>query len=274
MKNVKKVIGVLLAVVLCLGLITTGVFADNGMDVTLTGDTLTVSSSATATLSEVTVSIVADTSTGSIANVSVTDPRGTGAGWSVVMTSQHFTTRAVTKELVDTGTANTVDFTGTYDGLDGVLDPVGTFKVEIVGTGDVGVATFKWWDPAGTLTGDPAPITTAATVVLSNGISVTFAADDYAEGDSWSAAVDVFPYTGLTVTPGTITAASGSLTNVNAGDAGALVGSGVASDAKALMTVDVNFGLGDYDQAPGLSLAVHANCLAGNYTATVVITVS
>jgi len=243
---------------------------DTTLDITMTAGTLSVDSSASASLTGKTVSISAQDSTGTIANVSVTDPRGSGAGWSAVMTCTHFTTRATQKTLA--GSNNTVTFSGTYDGLDGVLDPNGTFKVTIVAGGIVGTATFDWWDPVGNQVGTA--VTTASTVALSNGISVNFAAATYVTADSWSAGVDVFPYTGLTVTPGTITAASGSLTGVTAGSAGALSGTGATSDSKTLMTAAVNAGFGDYDQAPSLSLTVHANSLSGSYSATATITVS
>ena len=243
--------------------------ATTDMGITMSAGTLTAESSASATLTGKTVSTSAQTSTGSIANAGVIDARGSGAGWTATMTSTHFTTRATQKTLA--GTNDTVTFSGTYDGLDGVLDPNGTFKVEITTGGAVGTAVFKWWDPAGTLT---ETITTASTVSLSNGISVNFAAATYVVADSWSAGVDVFPYTGLTVTPGTITATSGSLTGVTAGSAEALAGSGTTSSAKTLMTAAVGYGTGTYQQNEDLDLNIHANSLAGTFTATATITVS
>ncbi|MCP6718942.1 MAG: WxL domain-containing protein [Patescibacteria group bacterium] len=244
--------------------------ATTNMDLSMGAGTLSLTSSGTASLIGKTVSTSSQNSTGTIANVSVTDTRGSGAGWSVVMTSQHFTATGTTKTLAGSN-STTVDFTGKYDGLDGVLDPNGTFLVEITTGGSVGTAIFKWTDPAGNLTSN---VTTSASVVLSNGISVTFGVATYVIGDKWSAGVDVFPYTGFTITPGSVTAASGSLTGVTAGIAEALAGSGVTSDAKTLITAAVNNGFGDYDQAPSLSLTIHANSLAGSFTADATITVS
>ncbi|MFH1706224.1 MAG: hypothetical protein ABH867_04950, partial [Patescibacteria group bacterium] len=236
---------------------------------------LDITAPVSATLTGKTVSIAAQTSTGVIGDsdhanlvgVKVSDD-GT-AGWSAVMTSTHFTTRAITKKLA--GNNATVDFTGTYDGLDGVLDPNGTFKVEITAGGAVGTAVFKWWDPAGNLT---STVTTAASVVLSNGITVTFAAATYAVGDSWSAGVDVFPYTDLTVAPSVVYAESGSLTGVSAGSSEALSGAGAASYAKTIMTATAGNGTGIYWQDEDLSLSVHANSLSGDFTATATLTVS
>ncbi|TRZ50646.1 MAG: hypothetical protein D4S01_06280 [Dehalococcoidia bacterium] len=237
---------------------------------------LSITAPTSATLTGKTVSIAAQTSTGVIGDsnnanlvgVKVSDD-GT-AGWTAVMTSTHFTTRSnKTKKLA--GSNATVDFTGTYDGLDGVLDPNGIFKVEITTGGAVGTAVFKWWDPAGNLT---STVTTAASVVLSNGITVNFAAATYVVGDSWSAGVDVFPYTGLTVTPSDIYAESGSLTGVSKGSSEALSGTGATSDAKTIMTATAGNGIGIYWQDEDLSLSIHANSLSGSFTATVTLTVS
>jgi len=236
---------------------------------------LDITAPTAATLTGKTVSITSQTSTGVIGDsnnanlvgVKVSDD-GT-AGWTAVMTSTHFTTRATTKKLA--GNNATVDFTGTYDGLDGVIDPNGTFKVEITTGGAVGTAVFKWWDPAGNLT---STVTTAASVVLSNGITVNFDAATYAVDDSWSAGVDVFPYTGLTVTPSAIYAESGSLTGVSAGSSEILSGTGATSNAKTIMTATADNGTGIYWQDEDLSLSVHANFLSGDFTATVTLTVS
>ncbi|MBU3964997.1 hypothetical protein KKG29_02370 [Patescibacteria group bacterium] len=254
------------------------------LDVTMTAGSLSISNSTAATASYTgkTVSITEQTDTATIGNttytdttgIEVTDTRGTGAGWSAVMTVTHLNTKATQKTLA--GSNNTVTFTGTYDGLDGVLDPNGTFKVEITTGGAVGTAVFKWWDPAANLT---STVTTAASVVLSNGITVNFAAATYVVADSWSAGVDVFPYNysttkGLTATPSTIHNASGSLTGVTAGSAELMTGSAATSNAKTVMTAAVNRGFGDYFIDVGLSQTIHPNSLSGSYTSTAVITVS
>ena len=241
---------------------------------------LDITAPTAATLTGKTVSITSQTSTGVIGDsnnanlvgVKVSDD-GT-AGWTAVMTSTHFTTRATTKKLA--GNNATVDFTGTYDGLDGVIDPNGTFKVEITTGGAVGTAVFKWWDPAGNLT---STVTTATSVVLSNGITVNFDAATYAVDDSWSAGVDVFPYNynttkGLTATPSVIYANSGVTTGVTAGSAELMAGTGATSDAKTVMTATVNNGFGDYFIDMGLSQTIHPNSLSGSYTSTATITVS
>ena len=226
---------------------------------------LSITSPGSTSLTGETVSTSSQTTTGTISTVEVIDD-GT-AGWTATMTSQHFITKATTRKLA--GDNSTVDFTGTYDGLDGVLNPNGAFEVEITTGGAVGVAIFKWTDPAGNET---AGVTAGSSVVLSNGISVTFAAATYVVGDKWSAAVDVFPYTGLTVTPGTITVVSGN-TGVTAGTAGALTGSSVTSDAKTVMTGNASDSTGTYQQDESLELTIHGNSLSGSFTATATLSV-
>ena len=240
------------------------------INLAMSGGLLSLASSGTATLGGLPVSTSAATSSGSIANVGVTDIRGSGAGWSATMTSQHFTSTSTVKKLA--GDNSTVDFTGIYDGLDGVLDPNGTFIVEIVETGGaVGTAVYQFTDPAGNVS---ATSTTSSTETLTNGISATFAAATYIVGNKWSVGVDTFPYTGFRVSPGSITAASGSLTGVTAGSVEYLAGSSATSEAKTLMTAAVNTGFGEYDQAPVLDLQVHANSLSGTFKADATITVS
>ena len=242
--------------------------ATTSMDLTVSAGSLGLTSSASATLTGVSVSFSAATTTGSVANVSVTDERGTGAGWSAVMTSEHFTATGTTRTLA--GSNNTVSFTGDYDGLDGIMDPNGNFNVKITGGGAVGVAIFQWTDPAGnTETGS----TTASSVSLSNGISVNFGATTYVVDDEWSANVDVFPYTGLTVTPSSITEVSGDGGGVSAGAEEILTGSGTISDSKTLMTGAANNSTGTYQQDEAMELNIHPNSLEGNFSADATITI-
>ncbi len=263
---------------------TSGVFADEtNFSEILTAGSLSVTSPASAAFGgkgvlsteQTDTAVIGDATHTNTTGIQVVDERGSAAGWSCTMTVTHLNTKATTKKLA--GTNETVDFTGTYDGLDGVLDPCGTFKVEVTAGGAVGEAVFKWWDPAGTLT---ETITTASTVLLSNGITVTFGAATYEVGDSWSAGVDVFPYNydttkGLTITPSDIHSASGSLTGVTKGEAAHLMtGSAATSEAATVMTATVNNGLGDYYIDVDLSQTIHPNSLAGTYTSVATITVS
>lgn len=211
------------------------------------------------------VSAAAQMATSTITNVEVVDD-GT-VGWSLTMTARHFT--ATSSVRIITGSNNTVNFTGRYDGLDGVLSPNGSFVVEITTGGAIGTAMFKWTDPAGNIT---TGVTTAAEVALSNGISVQFSPATYVVGDKWSINADVFPYTGLTMTPGAITIVNGE-SGVAVGSAGAFSGSGATSDARTLMTGAPNSSAGTYRQNEELELEIHANSINGDFRADAVLTI-
>ncbi|MCL0073729.1 hypothetical protein M1O50_02410 [Dehalococcoidia bacterium] len=285
MRNLKRLTCVLLVVVLSTVLAISAVFAATDtapLDVAVTEGLLVIVAPA-ATLEVIPAArLLPTTTTGWIGNathtdligVNVRDERGTGAGWSTTITSTHFTHRAPYKLLA--GANDTVTFSGTYDGLLGVSDPPATFVVEIELGGAVGTATFKWWTVVNGLA-EPATsgVLTASTVALGNGISVNFAAATYAVGDKWSAAVDVFPYTGLTVTPSIIHVESGVITGVAVGAGGTFAGAAAAatSDALSLMIAEVNRGLGSYWQDEHLTLVVHPNSLSGVFTATATLTV-
>ncbi len=219
----------------------------------------------TTSLSGKTISPFDQTATGTISGVEVIDD-GT-AGWSVTITFTHPTHLASTKLL--SGSNNTVTFSGTYNGTYGIIDPPGLYIVEITTGGAVGAAQFKWTAPDGTLTTGSS---TASSLILGYGISVNFASTTYVVGDKWSVAVDVFPYTGLLITPDTVAVINGD-TGVSAGTAETLTGSGVSSDPKALMIGDSNNSTGTYQQNEDLELNVHANSLSGSFMATATLTV-
>jgi len=227
--------------------------------------TFTITAPTTTSLTSKTISTTSQTTSGTISNIEIIND-GT-VSWSVTLNTTHFTSTSTVKLL--SGLNSTVDFTGTYDGLDGVLDPNGTFIVEIVETGGaVGTAVYQFTDPAGNVS---ATTTTSSTEVLTNGISATFASATYVVGDKWSVGVDVFPYTGLQVTPGTITVVSGE-TGVSAGSVETLSGTGVTSDSKTLMTGQSNDSAGTYRQNQDLELTIHPNSLDGSFTADATLT--
>lgn len=280
MKKVRKFAGGRLAVWLCVGLAIASVLAVTiGLWQTVSAQgSLSVTAPASAAFAGKTVSTTQQTDTAVIGNtatddigIRVTDTRGPTQHFSCVMTVTHLTTRATTKELVDAAPDNVVDFTGTYDGLDGVRDPPGTFKVVIDSAGARGAATFDWWDPAGNVGGES--VLTADSVSLSNEISVTFDDTTYSVGDSWSAAVDVFPYTSLTATPARLYAITG-ITGVTVGSAGYMAGTAATSNAKTIMTAVDGHSPGDYYIDVDLSQTIHQNSLAGTYTSVATITVS
>ena len=225
-----------------------------------------ITAPASASLTGKTISTSAQTTTGTISGVEVIDD-GT-AGWSATMTFDHFTHVASHKLL--SGSNDTVTFSGTYDGTYGILDPPGTYRVEITAGGATGTAVFTWTAPDDVVTES---VTTASTVVLAKGVSVDFSTATYGVGDKWSAAVDVFLYTGLTITPSTITVVSGDTGGVTAGSAETLTGTDVTSDSKTVMIGASNNSTGTYQQDESLELTAHANSLEGDFTAAATLTV-
>lgn len=253
--------------------------ADTTLGATITSGGLTLSNSTatSATFASKTVSAseqttptsIGDTNAANSVGIEISDLRGSGVGWAATMTSTNLTTKGSAMTLA--GTNLGVGFSGTYDGINAIYTTSGLFTVEITTGGTVGVAIFKWTDPLGVATTN---VTTASTVSLSNNISVTFDPATYMIGDKWSVGVDVFPYTGLTVTPSTIYAESGTLDGVTAGGSGLLSGSGTTSDAKSIMTATAGNGTGIYWQDLNLDLNIHANSMSGDFGAVVVLTVS
>ena len=186
------------------------------------------------------------------------------------MTATHFTALGTVYTIA--GSNNTVGASGTYDGTYGVTSPVKRYEIVITTGGGVGIATFEWRVCDSTCGGLIGDVTTASSVALEKGVSVTFGAATYAVNDEWQFGVDVFPYTGLTVTPGNITILSGD-TGVSKGTAGSLTGTGSTSDAFTIMTGAVGDSTGTYRQNEGLDLTIHANSLSGTYSATATFTV-
>jgi len=227
---------------------------------------LNITSPAEVILASKTVSTSSQTTTGTVAGVEVSDD-GT-AGWEATMTSTHFT--AIVTVYTVAGSNETVGTSGTYDGTYGVLNPPGRYEIEITTGGSVGTAIFKWTNPDKVTTEG---VTTASEVVLEKGINITFAAATYQVGDKWQFGVDVFPYTGLRVTPSDIAVVSGDTIGVSKGEAGYLAGTNVTSDPLNIMTGDANDSTGVYQQGENLELTIHANSLSGTYSATAILTI-
>jgi len=263
----KILIGVLLVVLLAIegGLIA--IAATTNLSQTMSSGTKSVASDASTTLTGLTVSHTWQTATGSFA----IDPKnsiGDGAKWDVTMTTNNLTTIGPVRTVAG---SNTITTGGRYDGTYGEASPVKRYGVRIADGGAVGTATYQWRVDDGTWS---AAAYTAATVILEKGVQVNFSGS-YEAGDEWAIGVDVFRYTNLTVTPGTITADSGSTVGMTAGSSGTFVGpdSQATSDPRTLITTEYYRGMGDYAQTISLSQVVHPNSIAGTYTGIATITI-
>lgn len=244
----------------------TTTFAQSSIDINVVAvleqGELSINSPNMVLFDDVSVAVENQNTTGLISNLSVVDTRGSGLGWTVSMSSTNFTSKKET--IVLSGNNANVSFAGNYDGLHGVLDPLGSFMVEITNGGGLGESLFKWVDPSGNEIVD---VVTATSVSLSNGISINFNDVNYTLGDKWMILVDVLPYTALTVDPQNINNNSGSLTGVSSGLSALLSGDGISSNPFLLMKADRFYGLGSYYQSVNFNLLIHSNSLSGVFIA-------
>jgi hypothetical protein len=75
---------------------TPGAFASDGTTATVTGGALSITNPLAADFAEKSITGVAQTTTAALATFSVSDVRGTGAGWHVTAEASQFTTGAKT----------------------------------------------------------------------------------------------------------------------------------------------------------------------------------
>ncbi len=251
------------ASVLLLGMFAPVVEGDTAITVVtqvITGGSLQITSLPNATLTPLSVNAAsAQTSTGSLGTLTVTDSRGTGAGWSTTVTATNFT--GVSPVTRISGSNSTVTSSGTFTGSSG-----GIYTMTIVNGGSAGVATFS----VSGLESQTTTLTGSNVSVGTKGVKLTFGAAGYISGDSWTVRGDVIPVTGLTITPKTITTISGSSTGVTAGPAHLFSGE---SDPSTIFVASSGNGMGSYSQNPDLSLLVPVNTMANVYTSTITETI-
>lgn len=226
----------------------------------VTGGSLTITNAGNQSMSGATVQTNAQTTTGSLGTITVTDNRGTGAGWSTTATSTHF---IKFNSPVTTGGANntvSVNSGSTFSSGTG-----GTYTITITTGGAAGVAVFS----VSGLESASNQTTGTNVAVGTFGLHVDFAAATYTTSDSWTIRVDVIPVTEFTLTPGSVYSTN-SLTGVSGGS---LHTFSSTSDPATIMTATAGDGMGQYLATPSASLVVPGNSFANTYTATVTETV-
>ncbi len=219
------------------------------------------------TYTPLTVSTAAQNVTANISNIDVTNTRGIGAAWAITINVTNITQRGASTKIA--GNNNTVTFTGIYTGVS-APHTYSKYIAEITSGGTVGIAVFKWTDPAGTETID---VLTNSSVNLNNGITINFNEATYEIGDKWLLRVDSIGYNNLTLNPGSIITNFGD-TDVVSGTSGTFGGSGITSGARTLMSATTGNGEGSYTQTPTLNQSVHANTLNGTFQGTITLTIS
>ncbi|MBI3632232.1 MAG: hypothetical protein HY225_02185 [Candidatus Vogelbacteria bacterium] len=199
--------------------------------------------------------------------INVTDIRGISSPWSLTMAVTNLTTRGGVLKVA--GDNSTLSSTGTYTGVV-APDRSDKYVVEIQTGGTVGTATFKWTDPVGTVTQN---VMTAASVLLSNGLSINFADAIYISGDKWVLPVDSIAYGNLQMLPAGPTVNYGD-SNVVSGSDGTFSGSSATSNSRTIISSDPGGSQGSYTQNVELRQTVHANTLRGTFNGTIVLTLS
>ena len=228
----------------------------------VTGGSLTITSTANQSMSAVGVDTVSHNTTGTLGDVTVTDSRGTGVGWTASATSTNFYKYNDPVKVSGSNSTVSLGTTTPY-----ATSSAGIYTITIATGGSVGTATFNVTgleSATGVTTGTGSNI-----AVGTNGLTVNFGAATYSTGDSWTVRVDTIPVTGFQVAPGTRSIISGDGTNVNAGSTNLFTAATTNSNPLTLMTASTGYGMGSYKVTPDLQLTVPANTYANTYTATV-----
>lgn len=209
-----------------------------------------------------------NTLSASLGLITISDDRGGSPGWTLTAAASHMTTIRPAMRIV--GSTGGVTSVGAYDGMLGVQTPNATYTIIINQAGSVGTATFN---VSGAETMNDV-VTGSFVAIGTKGVRVDFDVGNYAVGDKWLVIVDTFPYTDMTITPGSVTVNSGSGTGVSAGSTGNFSGTGSQSNNKTILQATSGNGTGSYSITPDLSVNVHAGPMAGTYTGDILFTVS
>lgn len=261
--------------------------------------TLTLSSPNSLLLSSAAVSNSNGTTTGTVSGISVSDNRGTGAGWTVTAT---FSNLAIN---YDSGATTLSSFVRTVSGSPnpGITAATGVMALALndcqssfSGTGSIPCGEIKV--VVKTVSGSPAKpatvdvylpndhttpfesnITLTANQLDIGGVYTFGSSTAYAVNNEFRIRADILPYAQMTSESSSL-AGSGNpappTTGMTTASSAAYAGSSSnsTSNSRTLVTAPVNTGMGSYSFNEDLSLAVHSNPLAAGYQATLTYTVS
>ena len=228
---------------------------------TIMSGALTLATPVSAALPPTTLNLTStQTASGSLGVSSVTDSRGSGAGWSVTATCSNFT--HIGSPVTVSGTSQPI-ISGTYLAL-----AFGTYTVTIVSGGGSGTATYS---VSGLETQSSRPTSLSPQQFGMRGLNISFPAGTYAAGDQWTIDVDAISVNDLTITPSSLSASSGMLAGVSLGPTHTFA---ATSEPATVMSAAPNGGMGSYSSNLGLSLAIPTFARAGSYWATITETVN
>lgn len=229
----------------------------------VTGGNLTISQTGDEYMATVSASVNHQDTTGDLGTVTVTDNRGSGAGWSATAQSTNFykynnpTTTSGAKSLT---LGNSTPYSTSSAGI---------YTITIDTGGNPGTATF---DVTGAETVNDAATTGGTDIAVgTRGLRVNFPDTGYATGNQWTIRVDTIDVTRFSVTPGSVTTISGASTNVSGGSLNFFDST---IENVTLITAPANYGMGSYSVAPALGLGIPGNSYASEYVARITLTAS
>ena len=228
----------------------------------VTNGSLTINNTGNQTMGSIGVDIISHNTTGSLGDITVTDSRGSGVGWTAAATSTNFYKY---NDPVTTGGTNGTVTIGSSS-IPYATSSAGTYLIAITNIDGGSGAGQAEYSVSG-LESTQVNATTGTNVpVGSLGLRVTFASASYTLSDRWTVRVDTIPVTGFMVDPQTVSTISGDSSNVLPGSIDTFT---ATNDAITLMNAEAGYGMGQYKVTPDLTLTVPANTYANTYTATV-----
>lgn len=217
-------------------------------------------------------------------DLSISDTRGSGAGWAVTMTATPLTTLVISGVISNAGTMTITAGDGRYNGFfDYIInDSPCIYTMNMIGSGVSGIAIYDLRindeDNANCLVGEEADsVLTAAnerTIGL-RGITVDMsgAADI---GDSFRIITDMYSVEDLSAVCNSPVALSGNTAQLSEGSCSSFVkgANATISNAQTVLTAPSGYGLGTFTQQIDYTLTIHKNTLAATYSGTLTFTIA
>ena len=249
--------------------VNTAVGAGSTLSITLPGEILNLSGATASSTST-------GTSTGTISPITITDDRGTGAGWTVSSTSTNLGLGGTYSREIITGNGTTT-LGAAYDGM----NPQAGFSA--TGTKNSGQFVITVDSTTGGIPTqiditkpDTSAIENQAIISLPitlNGLTINFGGT-WAANDILRFSMDHFPYTAMTITPSNLASTNGGSTaGISLQNAGAYAGSSVTSSSRNELIAPANTGMGVFTFDLGLSQTIHKFPLVGTYRSTITLSI-
>jgi hypothetical protein len=241
---------------ICIAIMSTNAYAsETSVQQTVLPGTLEISSVPSATMTAVQPGGIA---TSDDITTTVTDARGTAAGWTATAALGNFVHLGEVVQLGGHGVAPALS--GTYE-----RNVSGSYTIVIDQGGPVGTATYHTEN-----VGDAQPTTptSSAAPLALNGLYLHFQGS-YSPGDKWNIKADVIPAGNAKIIP--FSAAIGQYENISQMEESFF--SGQWSQAP-LAVAATGYGRGRYRFMPRLILNVPFEAATGDYTTTLIETVS